>query len=173
MSEEKEQKEKKEQKGLKDKLPKKPQLPKNSFNFYWIYALIIVVILGIQFLTFSDDAKPIEFHYFAENMLKKHHVEKIVMVNGKFVEIYIKRDSLKLAQYDAFNKKGVANKANSGPQFTFKIADPQSFTENLNEAYKDFGFSREEKVIPASDERSTWSDQLSWLLPIVLIPIHL
>ncbi len=78
----------------------KPNIPPRKFNFYWIYGLIAIVLIGIQF--FDWDGSPSDLKDIKKlnsEMLQKGHVEKIVIVNNEFAEIYIKPDSLNLEPY--------------------------------------------------------------------------
>ena len=79
-------------------------------------------------------------------MLKRHHVERIVIVNGDVAEIHIKKDSLKLPEYAEVNKKSFGSGTNTGPHYYLKIASIESFVTNLNEAQKEF--SATEKIYP-------------------------
>ncbi|MBA3704758.1 MAG: ATP-dependent zinc metalloprotease FtsH [Bacteroidetes bacterium] len=153
-------------KNLKDKFPKKPNLPKNPFNFYWIYGIIAVALIAMQALNFSGGLKEVQTSDFLENMLKQHHVSRIVVVpNEKIAEIYISRDYLKLPQY----VKDGLDKHPNGPHYKVKILSEDSFQALLTEAQKDFLPS--EKKYPESDVRTTWTDQLGWILPIVLMVV--
>ena len=151
---------------LKNKLPKKPMVPKNSFSFYWIYGIIAVVLIAMQVMNFSTPLKDVKSSDFFENMLKQHHVGRLVVIpNLQIAEIYIKRTNLSLPQYV---KEGL-NKHPNGPHYKMKILSVESFKADLNDAQKDF--SPEEKVYPESDQRTTWTDQLGWILPIVLMVV--
>jgi ATP-dependent metalloprotease FtsH len=156
----------KDEKGssLKNKFPKKPTLPKNPFNFYWIYGIIAVALIAIQLLNFSSPVKEVKSSDFFENMLKLHHVSRIVVVpNQQIAEIYINRDSLKLSQY----RKDELDKHPSGPHYKMKILSVESFKSDLNEAQKDF--TPEKRIYPESEQRSDWTDILGWILPIAFI----
>lgn len=151
---------------LKNKLPKKPMVPKNSFSFYWIYGIIAVVLIAMQVMNFSTPLKDVKSSDFFENMLKQHHVGRLVVIpNLQIAEIYINRTNLSLPQYV---KEGL-NKHPNGPHYKMKILSVESFKADLNDAQKDF--SPEEKVYPESDQRTTWTDQLGWILPIVLMVV--
>jgi len=151
---------------LKNKLPKKPMVPKNSFSFYWIYGIIAVVLVAMQVMNFSTPLKDVKSSDFFENMLKQHHVGRLVVIpNLQIAEIYINRTNLSLPQYV---KEGL-NKHPNGPHYKMKILSVESFKADLNDAQKDF--SPEEKVYPESDQRTTWTDQLGWILPIVLMVV--
>ena len=157
-----------EEKGssLKSKFPKKPNLPKTPFNFYWIYGIIAVALIAMQLLNFSSPLKEVKSPDFFENMLKEHHVSRVVVIpNQQIAEIYINRANLGLPQYV---KEGL-DKHPNGPHYKMKILSVESFKADLNDAQKDF--SPEEKVYPESDPRSSWTDQLGWILPIVLMVV--
>ena len=153
---------------VKEKLSKKPQLPKkNPFNIYWIYGIFAVFIIVINFYNFGGEVKQISFPEFEESILKAHHVERIVIVNEENAEIYIKKDSLKLPQYGKIYRKPFSNAVNLGPHYYIKVASTEDFLSNLNEAQKDFPSS--EKIYPEKDTRTNWNEQLSWIIPLVLM----
>ena len=70
---------------------KKPS-PKFSFNFYWIYGIIIVAFILINFVNWGGGAKEISYQNFERDMLQTHDVDKVVVINEKQAEVYIKKD---------------------------------------------------------------------------------
>lgn len=155
---------------VKDRFSKKPQLPKNSFNFYWIYAAIVIVLLFIQFFSFTGEVKKITMGKFQEEMLKKKHVEKIVVVNGEEAEIFIKKDSLALAQYEGVRLKSVGGGPNPGPHYQIKIVDVPSFVQSVKEAQKDFPI--QDQIYPEKDTRTNWFEPIStFLIPTIILII--
>jgi len=145
---------------------KKPKLSKSPFNFYWIYGIIAVALIAMQVLNFSSPLKEVKSSEFFDSMLKQHHVIRIVVVpNENFAEIFIARDFTKLPQY----VKDGLDKHPNGPHYKMKILSVESFKADLTEAQKDF--APNEKVYPESDPRTSWTDQLSWILPIVLMVV--
>ena len=145
---------------------KKPKLPKSSFNFYWIYGIIAVALIAMQVLNFSSPLKEVKSSEFFDSMLKQHHVIRIVVVpNENFAEIFIARDFTKLPQY----VKDGLDKHPNGPHYKMKILSVESFKADLTDAQKEF--APNEKVYPESDPRTSWTDQLSWILPIVLMVV--
>ena len=145
---------------------KKTKLPKSSFNFYWIYGIIAVALIAMQVLNFSSPLKEVKSSEFFDSMLKQHHVIRIVVVpNENFAEIFIARDFTKLPQY----VKDGLDKHPNGPHYKMKILSVESFKADLTDAQKDF--APNEKVYPESDPRTSWTDQLSWILPIVLMVV--
>lgn len=146
------------------KFPKKPNLPKSPFSFYWIYGLIAVALIAMQVVNFSGTLKEVKSSDFFEKMLKQHQVARVVVIpNEQVAEIYISPEYLHLPDY----VKDGLDKHPAGPHYKMKILSVDSFKSDLSEAQKDF--SPNEKVYPESDPRTSWTDQLSWILPIVLM----
>ncbi len=149
---------------IKDKFSKKPNLPKTPFNFYWIYGIIAVALIAMQLMNFSAGLKEVKSQDFFETMLKQHQVVRVVVVpTEQIAEIYIGRDFLKLPQY----AKDQLDKHPNGPHYKMKILSVESFKADLTDAQKDF--LPNEKVYPESEVRTSWTDQLGWILPIVLM----
>ncbi|MBL0330437.1 MAG: ATP-dependent zinc metalloprotease FtsH [Bacteroidetes bacterium] len=78
-------------------------------------------------------------------------------------EITIGKDFLKLPQYAADNLE----KHKDGPHYRVKIASVDKFEERIKEAQKDF--LPEQRIDAVSENRTSWADQLSWIIPIVLM----
>ena len=151
-------------KNMRDKFPKKSNLPKTPFNFYWIYGIIVVVLIAIQYMSYSGGLHEVKSSDFFENMLKKHQVTRIVVIpNEQIAEIYI--DPKYFPEYAKDN----LSKRPSGPHYKLKILSVESFKADLTEAQKDF--LPNQRVYPESDPRTSWMDSLSWLLPVVLMVI--
>jgi len=153
---------KKEKKPASKLLPKSPKL-----NTYWIFAVIGVMLVALQFLSFRTNVEAIDFRKFQEEMLKSHDVDRLVMVNSKVVEVYIKEDKLKNDKY-----KDVRNNAwggiNKGPHYQFKIGSPTYFEEQMDIAQR--GFKPNEIVNIDYVERTDWSkDLIGWLIPLALL----
>ncbi|HEY0031525.1 MAG TPA: ATP-dependent zinc metalloprotease FtsH [Bacteroidia bacterium] len=158
--------EKQPDKNPKDKFPKKPTIPKNPFNFYWIYGIIAVGLILVQVLYSSPKLAERSTNEFIETMLKQHHVARVVIIpSDNIAEITISKEYLKLPQYAKDN----LDKHPNGPHYIVKISSVDSFNARLTEAQKDFAPS--ERIDAESENRTSWSDTLSWLIPIVLMVI--
>jgi hypothetical protein len=81
---------------------------KPKFSSYWIIGIILLVMIGIQFLGSGNNLKEIDSNRFFE-ILKRGDVERIVIVNKEKVEIYIKPEKLSDPRYDDVK----SNRANS------------------------------------------------------------
>lgn len=162
---------------------KKP--PKPRFNFYWIYGLLILILIVMQYFSFSGEVKEIDWNT-VEDLIEKRDIQKIVVINNKFAEIYIKKD--KLVSGDTLFKdvktKGFGNSINPGPHFLYKFLTVDGFREDLKDSQEKM-FARDtagktpaqiqdlrnkEKIIVTADERRNWTgDVLGYILPIVIL----
>jgi len=169
---------------MKDKPQNNPvQNPKKKINFYWIYAIMAIAFFTMYFYgSDSKEPKEIMWQRFENDMLAKHHIEKLVVVNKEYAEIFIKKDVL---NSDSSYKDAVKGKNDEGPHYTMKFLSPESFQAQLATA-EDRIFSKDtvgktpaqiaelEKtrhinVVP--EERTNWGYAIftSWILPIVII----
>jgi cell division protease FtsH len=163
--------ENKEKKNQFDKVfnKKTPNNNGGGFNFYWIYAIIAVIFISLQIFNFGNSVRTTTWQEFENKMLKQGDVEKVVVVtNDLLAEVYIKRDSLKKAQYEKVRTKGFGKSENYGPHFVFNIGSVETFNADLKEAQKDF--DPEQKISVTYDPRKNWTgDILSWVLPFALM----
>jgi len=143
----------------KTPLPKKPK-----FNFYWIYGILAVIFIGIQFINFGGGAKETNWGDL-RTMLQDRDIEKIILVNKEFAEIFIKKDRLSQAKYD--EAKG-SNFGTANPNYIYYITSPDSFKEDIKLAQKDFPLS--ERITHINETRKNWGgDILGWIFPILIL----
>jgi len=145
----------------KNKLPSdfKNKFNKPKINFYWIYGIIAALILGMQFFNFKDTEVPLKTINDVTNLLKADDVDKIIIVNKKFAELYIK-DVKKYkyrTQFKNFNES-------SKYYFIFNLASVDEFVKEVQQINKNIEISTE--------ERSEWSKEIfGWLAPIIIIVV--
>ncbi len=159
--------EKKQFDKMKDRLSKKPT-PKSPFNYYWIYIIVIITLIAMFFPSFGGRLKEVTWHEFNQQMLQKHHVDQIVILNEKTIQVYIKKDSLKLPYYTQyeFGTKLQNTSKIQGPQFSLGDIQKENFNKLLDDAQKDFPDNQ--KILLRSETQTNWID-FSWLLPIALM----
>jgi ATP-dependent metalloprotease FtsH len=147
---------------------KKPKQPKFSFNFYWIYGIIIVAFLAFNIFSWGGGPKEIPYQTFERDMLMDHDVEKIVVINEKTAEVYIKKDKLREDKFKDVRTKSIANVENPGPHYYFNIGSVETFEKKIAEAQKDF--SKEDKLdIQYQTKSNTWGDIMGWIFPILIM----
>lgn len=149
--------------GAGDKTP--PKGPR--FNLYWIYAIIGIVLLSVNFLDFHPKPKEISFQEFQRDYLSSHDVAKLVVVNNRDVEVYIKPDRLDEPKFKDV-AKGNLGSVNAGPHYHFTIGNIASFKQDLDQA--EANFTPDQKVDVFYQDRPDWfSPILQLLLPILLL----
>ena len=162
---------KKENKKLKGEAGPGTENRKPRFNITWIYVLIILAFLSMWL--FNKDSGEIETNqkYFETEMLAKGDVEKIVIVNGKTVEVYIKSDKLDQPKYKKVLERGFGKFARTGPHFYFTIPSVDHFLEQLDKAQENLPPS--ERIYYESATRKDFGEMFGWLiLPLMACSIQ-
>jgi cell division protease FtsH len=137
--------------------------PKSKFNFYWIYGLLLVVFIGAQFLYSDGTTKKTDWGEL-KTMLQDGDINKIVLVNKEFAEIYIKPDKLNEEKYKEVNKQ--PKFGGEQPQYIYTVISPDKFDEKVAEVQKD----SDSAVYVESEIRHDWGGEiLSWVFPLLLL----
>lgn len=137
---------------------------KPQFNFYWIYAAIGILIITFNLLFMNNTSSESSFDEF-KVMAKKGHVERIEIINGRNVQIYIKRDSLT----NDLHSKRFAGKKPAGPHYYFNSGPAaEEFKKELN-ALLDSLPENSRFTYKYSEQQNWGSEILSWLLPLIIL----
>ena len=116
----------------KTPMPKKPK-----FNFYWIYGGLAILFIGIQFINFGSGSKEANWGE-VKMMLEDGDIDKIVLVNKEFAEIFIKKERLSSnPKYDSV--KG-GNFSAGSPNYIYYITSPDKFAEKLEAVQQNRNF---------------------------------
>ena len=151
--------ERKKPNGQMDESPK--------FNYFWVYAIIITFIAVATFLPmFSDNVSKSNMNEL-RTMLTDDDVDKVVVVNEKLAEVYLKEAALKKDKYKkvAVNRFGSVNK---GPHYHLTVPSNDAFDKFITEFYKD-----KAAIKPVNVEyeirQDLWREVIPWLLPLIII----
>jgi AFG3 family protein len=147
----------------KGKIPL-PKTPK--FNYYWIYGLIAVLLLGVNLFKFQGTTKSITENQFF-SMLDSSDVQKVVIVNDEFVEVFVKKEALKkkLHTDNKVNQSPLGGE-NTGPHYSFSVTSGEKFQEELEKAQSTI--PRANQVSFTVERRTNFTETLFWLVPIIL-----
>lgn len=161
---------------LKEKLfQNKKKLPESNGgnSFYWIYGIVVAIILYLVLFDNSHIARrQIEVTQTRfENMLAHGDVTDIVIVNGKYAQIFINKDSLiKSTRYRDPNtgQPYFLDKKFRGPHFVVTIPSVEFFLRRVEKVQETAGIPKNKMIFPRSVEETNWTDHLSWLIPLVI-----
>lgn len=141
-----------------------------KFNFYWIYAAIILLFIGMQvFSSFNGNAKKSNIQEFNE-MAQAGDVEKVLIVNDKKIEVFIKKDALKNKErYKDLRENGVAENA-TGPQFQFEYSS-EDFTDRIDALADANPDVRSDILIEYTTREDIWGNVFSWIFPLLIFVV--
>jgi len=141
---------------------------KPKFNSYWIIGIILLAMIGIQFLSAGGGLKEIDSNRFFQ-ILKEGDIDKIVIVNKEKVEIYIKPERLSDVAYeDIKSQKSNTVLGQSVPQYYFTIISQDVFVGELNRVMNDLPEGNRPTYTTAT-RRNYVGEIMLWVLPFLLI----
>lgn len=141
----------------------KPKQVKPKFSFYWIYAVLLLLILGLNFMNWGTPAKEIGMGELKE-MLTNQDIERLVLVNKETAEIYIKKDKIGKDKYkDLQTSDGIGGPK---PHFVYRIGSVEGFEKEVVDLQQGI---EKPVYIENLTRRNVWGDALSWIFPILLL----
>lgn len=164
----------KNQDPIRDKMPggKRPGQndndKKNRFNSFLFPVLIGMAILSVILVNNGKKTIPIDWRTLKNDLLLKNEIDKIVIVNQKFAEIYIKDEKLDNPKHQRVLNRGLNQFARSGPHYQYNFPSVEYFLDQLNAAQQ--GLPEDEKIYPQSEERKDiFGDILTWIFPFLIL----
>ena len=145
--------------------------PKPRFSSSWIFLIIALSFLVVNFMYSGKSAEKTSMGDIKE-MIKHRDIEKVIIVNRKDAEIFLKNEVL--GRYPNVPKPGYgfgAISAADKPHFTFNIGEIGKFEKDFEEFQRNSGYEEGEMIYPENLDRHNWfADALGWLLfPAILI----
>ncbi|WP_448520352.1 ATP-dependent zinc metalloprotease FtsH [Rhodoflexus sp.] len=132
--------------------------PKNNYQV-WLLILIIGVVSSLYYLNRAAPTIHITQKRF-EQMLANKDVKNIVIVNRRFVEVYLTPEALNKQQYrDEFAQRSPMALM-QGPHYRFNIASDEKFLNDLDEIQKDI--PRNERLEFSTDNDRPDFTNLFW-----------
>ncbi len=151
-----------------NKLPEQDLPEGTNFNIGWIYIVLFGIILAISFFRDSSVAKEITWQEFNRNILQRHAVDHVEVINNENVNVYIKKKFSNNPAFKDVFKPMIANQPNAGPHYVFTIGSVETFEHNLEEAQAKF--KEQDKISVRYVKQSNWLMQmLGWVFLFVVI----
>ncbi len=138
-----------------------------KFNIYWIYGIILVAILGAQFIggNFGAATPELSFQDLKVN-LQEDKVSKLVVINNDHVEVYVKPGATLPAIAGKSPAASNSAKTDKTPAYSFKIGSVDRFGKDLDEVQKN---TPEANKVPVMYDQQ--GDYLHILFSTFVIPI--
>ncbi len=166
-------------KKLRDRLSRKPQFPKSPSGFFWVYIILVVGLIGFFVPGMMTEVPKVDYNDFT--VLVRHKVvKKIYRVSNENnrLEIVLKSDatSLKDSAIVELQKK-LKDKGWRGPvpADAPHLQLSSTWTEDLNkritQTQLESGYQAKELIDIEEIKRTSFSDHLSWLIPIALMVV--
>jgi len=139
--------------------------PKQRLSPYWIYALILMAILVIVGLpNFTSQKSELSEHDFFTELVPSKDIKSVVIVDRKFVKVFLKEEALKKETYTKVAKNKL-DKPNPGPHYTVPIVtDYQTFSTKLDQAQASNNLTNVK-----TETSSNWGANLMYILPLFII----
>ena len=141
-----------------------------KFNMNWIYGIIAIVLLGFMFMSpMGGDPVEITWQRFQSEMIANHDVNRVVVVNDRRVEVFIKPEKLGEARYaDAYKSKR-GNAVGYNPQYFFTIGPNVNIDEKIEKATADYA-PNEQIAVTYETRQDNMNTIINWIIfPLMLI----
>ncbi len=146
----------------------KPGGMKPKFNSYWIIGVILLVMIGLQFVSSGSGLKEIDSNRFFQ-ILKNGDIEKLVIVNKEKVEVYIRAERLSDAAYeDIRTQKSNSVLGQAMPQYYFSIISQDVFVTELNNVMNTLPQEKRPSYTTVT-RRNYMGEIMLWIVPFLLI----
>lgn len=141
--------------------------PKKRFNFYWIYLIITLIFIGYLSFFYTGESTETQWKDL-KVMLSSGDVNRLVMVNKEYVEIYLKPEAV--SKYVNDESKQMKKAVRDVPQFIFQISSVEDFGEDIRAAQENI--PEDQKVYYESQKRKNWASDIIWFIaPLILLVI--
>jgi len=146
-----------------EKSPDKNSKPR--FNTNWIFAIVALSVILFQLFYGGKTVQKTTTSEIKE-MIAKHDIEKLVVVNKEEAEIYLNKGALESGRYPKLPKPGTGfGMSLPKPNYIYNIGDISNFRPFFIDAQKSAGYSDQELIEPDYVTRKNYfGDILSWLL---------
>lgn len=142
---------------------------KPRFNSNWIFAILALSLILFEIFSGGKSAQKATTSMVID-MIKNRDIEKLVVINKEYAEIFLKKEALESGRYKDLPKPaGGFGLQAPKPQYTYNVGD--NFETFLAEAQKNAGYTDKEFIYTDNEKRTNYfTEVLSWLLlPALLI----
>ena len=98
---------------------------------FWLPIMILLLTLPL-FTKFNSTERVITWQDFEKNIFNRNAVEKIIVRNNEFAEVYIKKELKNDDYFKEVLKPGFGNGIKNGPHYIFSVASADMFTKKID-----------------------------------------
>ncbi|NPA67523.1 MAG: ATP-dependent zinc metalloprotease FtsH [Chlorobi bacterium] len=160
-----------------DKKTEKGKQPENNIfgvpdgknkNTIFIFIAVAAGFFILNYMSNQETAVKITQVRFETEIMPKHAVEKLVVVNHRKVEVYIKESALNDPEFKDIKQRKNVFAADKFPDYYFNIGSVEVFEKKMEELQKNVP---PKERIPIDYELRTdvVGELLGWLLPLLII----
>lgn len=150
-------------------VPDRQQRKYQGPRYTWLPFVLLVTSLIFLFVVTNNKGTEITWIAFKNDLLLKHKVERVNIVNKEYVEVFVKPDSLRKMHID---RPVLYGGKRSTPQYNFRIGSPEVFEQRLDQLQSTWT-EPEKVVVSYSNKGNLISDILTWILPILALYLFL
>jgi len=132
----------------------------------WLPVILILLIIPL-FNKINSTERNITWQEFEKNIFNRNAVEKIIVRNNEFAEVYIKKEFKNDIYFKNVLKPSIGSGIKSGPHYVFTIASADMFVKKMDELEKSYPTQNK---IPVDYIKSTnwlWN-VLSLIIPLLI-----
>jgi cell division protease FtsH len=128
-----------------------------------------MTLVSIYLFDSGQKVKEIDWIYFKNELLLKGEVQKIVVVNNKDVEIYLKPEFLGQPKHKDLAPKGLNSFNRTGPHYKLGMLSMEGFEKRLDEAQA--SVPEAEKIYAIAKDKQSFGQVLWYLLPVIALVV--
>ena len=141
--------------------PKKPK-----FNAWWVYAVVITLLIGVQFMSsgFSNTKKTTTSEL--QSFLRNGDIERIIIIsNTRQAKVFLTKEALASETHKAVSEKAFSL-SGATPEYVLDFGDLQNFENEIKNTKKEYQL---DTSVDYETESNVFGDLLLSLLPFVII----
>lgn len=146
-----------------------------KFNLFWIYGLIVLSLISINiFSRGGDSAEKINsFLEFKNEYLLEDKVERVVVVNQEFAEVYLKKSEQEQREEEQNRRAPIGFGASKKPDLKFNIGSYEVFDKKYEEVMQQFEEENKAQIPVEIESRGSFFRDLfsSGILMLILIVV--
>jgi hypothetical protein len=153
--------------------PKDMMKGKPKFYSNWIFLFLVFSIIVIH-LIFGGHSIPKTTINEIKEMIINRDIEKVIVVNKSFVEIYLKKEAVQSGRYPKIEKPSTGlSMSVPKPNFTFNFGVIANFESFIINAQSVAGYNEKEFIDTDNIHRVNYLREIvGWILPfVILIPL--